>query len=82
MVLMVVDQNIDSSFARIREITLACAKKAIPRGKTKRHATFWTEELTKLKTERDGARDAAEISGSRSDRMILKEKSKTLRRLI
>ena len=36
----VMDLNIDASLARIREVIIACAKKAIPRGITKNYTPF------------------------------------------
>ncbi|VDO15562.1 unnamed protein product [Rodentolepis nana] len=49
----------------ITNIMIRCAKKTIPRGKTKHYRVFWSEHLEELNRKRDALRNTTDQTGER-----------------
>ncbi|VDN98560.1 unnamed protein product [Rodentolepis nana] len=54
------NQHHDKLCNDITNIMIRCAKKTIPRGKTKHYRVFWSKHLEELKRSRDALRNTAD----------------------
>ncbi|VDO11837.1 unnamed protein product [Rodentolepis nana] len=58
---------------------IRCAKKTIPRGKTKHYLLFWSKHLEELKRKRDAVRNTADQTGRTEDVKAWRRQSAVLR---
>ncbi|VDO00503.1 unnamed protein product [Rodentolepis nana] len=61
---------------------IRCAKKTIPRGKTKHSRVFWSKHLEELKGKRDGLRNTVNQTGGTEDVKAWRRQSAVLRQAI
>ncbi|VDO10783.1 unnamed protein product [Rodentolepis nana] len=61
---------------------IRCAKKTIPRGKTKHYRVFWSKHLEELKRKRDALRNTAVETGRTEDVQAWRRQSAVLRQAI
>ncbi|VDO14401.1 unnamed protein product [Rodentolepis nana] len=61
---------------------IRCAKKTIPKGKTKHLRVFWSRQLEELKRKRDAFRNTADQTGRTEDVQAWRRQSAILRHAI
>ncbi|VDO11671.1 unnamed protein product [Rodentolepis nana] len=61
------NQHSDKLCTAVTNIMIRCAKKTIPRGKTKHYRVFWSKHLEELKRMRDALRNTADQTGGTED---------------
>ncbi|VDO05996.1 unnamed protein product [Rodentolepis nana] len=61
---------------------ITCAKKTIPRGKTKHYRVFWSKHLKELKRKRDALRNTADQTGRTEDVKAWRRQTAVLRQAI
>ncbi|VDO01246.1 unnamed protein product [Rodentolepis nana] len=61
------NQHLDILFTDITNIMIRCAKKTIPRGKTKHYQVFWSKHLEELICRRATLRNTADQTGRTED---------------
>ncbi|VDO03816.1 unnamed protein product [Rodentolepis nana] len=59
-----------------------CAKKTIPRGKTKHYQVFWSDHLEELKRKLDALHNTADQTGRAEDLQAWRRQSAVLRQAI
>ncbi|VDO00723.1 unnamed protein product [Rodentolepis nana] len=76
------NQHPDKLCTDITNIMVRCAKKTIPRGKTKRYRVLWFKHLEELKKKRDDLRNTADLTGRTEDVKAWRRQSAVLRQAI
>ncbi|VDO12390.1 unnamed protein product [Rodentolepis nana] len=76
------NQHPDKLCTAITNIMVRCAKKTIPRGKTKHYRVFWSKHLEELKRKRDALRNTADQTGRTEDVKAWRRQSAVLRQAI
>ncbi|VDO15438.1 unnamed protein product [Rodentolepis nana] len=76
------NQHPDKLCTAITKIMIRCAKKTIPRGKTKHYRVFWSKHLEELKRKRDALRNTADLTGRTEDVKAWRRQSAVLRQAI
>ncbi|VDN99483.1 unnamed protein product [Rodentolepis nana] len=73
------NQHPDKLCTDFTNIMITCAKKTIPRGKTKHYRVFWPKHLEELKRKRDALRNTADQTGRTEDVQAWRRQSAVLR---
>ncbi|VDO10371.1 unnamed protein product [Rodentolepis nana] len=75
-------QHPDKLCTAITNIMIRCAKKIIPRGKTKYYRVFWSEHFEEMKRKRDALHNTAKQTGRMEEVKAWRRQSAVLRQVI